>query len=342
MPPLSNEDIAELLALRAEEAEGDRQRAYRRAASAALMWPEEVADLVSEGRNPQELRGIGPRISGLLRSWLEDPPEVPGPPLARRGFISFARALHVVDEHPDWRRGLRGDLQMHTIYSDGKETIEEMARTGIEYGHEYVAITDHSKGLKIAGGMSEARLAEQRTEIAQVNERLDGFRVLSALEMNLNPTGEGDMEEESLRPLDLVIGSFHSSLRGTEDQTSRYIAAVSHPHVDVLGHPRGRVYNRRAGLQADWEKVFDAAVEHETAFEINSYPDRQDLDIALLTAARDAGVSFSIGTDAHDSFEMQFFPVGLAAAVTAGIPRERIVNFLDAETLIESLGHGRH
>src|SRR5918996_1781391 len=149
MPPLSNEDIAELLALRAEEAEGDRQRAYRRAASAALMWPEEVADLVSEGRNPQELHGIGPRISGLLRSWLEEPPEPPEPPASRRGFISFARALRVLGEHEDRRRAFRGDLQMHTTYSDGKESIEDMARTGGAYGHEYVAITDHSKGLKI-------------------------------------------------------------------------------------------------------------------------------------------------------------------------------------------------
>jgi histidinol phosphatase-like PHP family hydrolase len=340
--PLHNEDFAELLAVRSEATEGDRQRAYRRAARSALMWPKEVAELVSEGRNPQELHGIGPRISGLLRSWLEEPPEPPQPPAARRGFISFARALRILDENEGWKRAFRGDLQMHTTYSDGKESIEEMARTGAAYGHQYIAITDHSKGLKIAHGMDEARLAAQRAEIAEVNSRLSDVLVLSALEMNLDPRGEGDMEEDALISLDFVIGSFHSSLRGTENQTERYVAAASHPHVDVLGHPRGRVYNRRAGLQADWEKVFQAAAEHGTALEINSFPDRQDLEIGLLVAARDSDVLFSIGTDAHNSFEMQFFPVGLAAAITAGITPDRIVNFQSGDALIEFFGDARN
>jgi DNA polymerase (family 10) len=231
---------------------------------------------------------------------------------------------------------------MHTTYSDGKETIEDMARTGAGYGHEYIAITDHSKGLKIARGMDEARLALQRAEIAEVNARLPDVSVLNALEMNLNPRGEGDMEEVALASLDFVIGSFHSSLRGTENQTDRYVAAVSHPHVNVIGHPRGRVYNRRAGLQADWEKVFEAAAEHNTALEINSYPDRQDLEIELLVAARDSAVHFTIGTDAHDSWEMQFFPVGLAAAITAGITPDRIVNTRSGEALIEFFDDGRN
>lgn len=339
--PVSNEDIAELLALRAEVTEGDRQRAYRRAARSALMWPEEVADLVSQGRNPQELHGIGPRISGLLREWLEDPPEFPEPPAARRGFVSYARALRIVDQHPDWRQAFRGDLQMHTTYSDGGETIEDMAWTGGKHGHEYIAISDHSKGLKIARGMDEARLAAQRAEIAEVNERLQEVRVLSALEMNLNPRGEGDMDEGALISLDFVIGSFHSSLRELQDQSDRYVAAVSHPLVDVIGHPRGRVYNRRAGLNADWEKVFHAAAEHNTALEINSFPDRQDLEIDLLAAARDFDLRFSIGTDAHNSFEMQFFPIGIAAAITAGLAPERIANLRGGEALVEFFEHGR-
>ncbi|MGH2693773.1 MAG: PHP domain-containing protein [Actinomycetota bacterium] len=340
--PLSNEDFAELLALRADATEGDRQRAYRGAARSALMWPEEVADLVSEGRNPQELHGIGPRISGLLRSWLEEPPEVPEPPAARRGYVSYARALRIVEEHHDWRQAFRGDLQMHTTYSDGGETIEDMARTGRDHGHEYIAITDHSKGLKIARGMDEARLAAQRAEIAEVNERFQEVRVLSALEMNLNPRGKGDMDEGALVSLDFVIGSFHSSLRGLQDQTDRYVAAVSHPLVDVIGHPRGRVYNRREGLRADWEKVFQAAGEHNTALEINSYPDRQDLEVELLVAARDFDLRFSIGTDAHNSFEMQFFPIGLAAAISAGLAPERIANLHGGEALVGFFDHGRH
>src|SRR5205807_10635723 len=138
-------------------------------------------------------------------------------------------------EHPGWAARLRGDLQMHTHWSDGSGTILEMAAAAAERGYEYIAITDHSKGLKIAGGIDETELAKQRVEIDVLNKANRAARktltVLRSIEMNLNPRGEGDMEPKSLRRLDLVLGSFHSSLRTTDDQPARYRAALNNPHI---------------------------------------------------------------------------------------------------------------
>jgi len=333
---LDNARIAELLALRAEELSGDRQRAYRRASRAAYKWPEEASEIVVEGRPLTELTGIGAKLSGLIHSWLDEPPEVPEPPPTREGFVTFARARTVIAQTAA-PPVVRGDLQMHTTFSDGRASIEEMARAGAALGYDYISITDHSQGLKIAGGMDEDELAEQRREIDRVNEALatDGvaIEVLKSIEMNLNPQGAGDMDPAALGRLDLVLGSFHSALRKKEDQTTRYVAALRNPDIHVLGHPRGRIYNFRLGLTADWPKVFAVAAQEGKALEIDGFPDRQDLNEELLRIARDAGTFISLGTDAHNEQEMTYMAVGVAAAVEAGIERERILNLLSADEL---------
>jgi histidinol phosphatase-like PHP family hydrolase len=158
--------------------------------------------------------------------------------------------------------------------------------------------------------------------------------VLRAIELNLNPQGEGDMSSESLARLDLVLASFHSALRKKEDQTERYLAALRNPDVHVLGHPRGRVYNFRIGLSADWPRVFAEAAALDKAVEIDCYPDRQDLNVALLRQVRDAGARVSLGTDAHDPSQFGFIELGLAAALKAGIPAERIINFMPLPDLL--------
>ena len=335
---LTNAQLAELLAQAAEDHDGHRQRALRRAARAAHYWPEEAGDLVKEGRSLGELEKVGPWLSVTIRKWFEDPPEIPEPPPLRSGFLTFAKARSVVVEHPEWEKGLRGDLQMHSDHSDGRTSIAEMAGAAAGYGYDYIAITDHSKGLKIAGGMSEEELAEEIHEIDDVNRELAGqgtdFRVLRSLEMNINPQGEGDMEPKSLDGLDLVLGSFHSSLQTKDDQTDRYVAALRNPLFKVMGHPRCRMFNRRAGLNADWGRVFEAAVENDKAMEINSHPNRQDLNVELLKHANEVGVRFSIGTDAHSPAELQYIGIGLAAAILADIPRERIINFMSADDLV--------
>lgn len=338
---LRNAEIAELLARRAEEIDDrQRSRAYRRAARAALIWPEEAAELCSEGRSPAELERVGPRLAGLIRAWLEDPPEVADPAEQRAGFLTQTEVTAIVAGHPEWRRALKGDLQMHTTGSDGKEPVDAMARTGAGYGYEYIAVTDHTKTLKIAGGMDEDAFRLQAREIAAVNERLAtegvGLHVLRSAEVNVNPRGETDMDASFLAGLDLVLGSFHSSLRGGEDQTGRYIGAIRNPAINTLGHPRGRIYNRRIGLRADWERVFQAAAETGTAVEIDCYPDRQDLDVDLLRiAATVPELRFQIGTDAHNTQEMRFIDFGLALALSAGIEQERIVNFWPEQRLLE-------
>jgi putative hydrolase len=335
---LTNRDISELLALRAEEVEGQRQRAYRRAARAAMYWPDEAADLVARDLPLTGLHGIGPRLSGRIKAWLDDPPPVPEPPAARAGFMTLAHARSVVAAHPEWQEGLRGDLQMHTHYSDGKMSVEEMTSAARALGHEYVAITDHSVGLKIAGGMSAGELARQRAEIDALNARLAAeggrFTVLRSLEMNLGVDGRGDMEEVTAE-LDLVVGSFHSKLRGTEDQTERYVRALSNPTFDILGHPRCRMFNSRLGLRADWPVVFEAAASFGKAIELNAHPNRQDLNAEVVALAENSETRFSIGTDAHAPWELEFVPMALAAAIEGGIERDRIVNFMPVGDLLE-------
>jgi histidinol phosphatase-like PHP family hydrolase len=337
---LSNGQIAELLAGAEEDEDAPhRQRALRRASRAALQWPEEAATIAAEGRALTELRGVGPWIERTITGWLEDPPEEVEPPPLRRGFLTLAEVRAALAGHPEYWIGVRGDLQMHTTYSDGRAPLRVMAESAAAYGYEFVAVTDHSKGLPIANGMDEVRLAQEIADIDAVNAerqaRGERLRLLRSLEMNLSPEGDGDMEPDALAALDLVLGAFHSKLRLTEDQTERYLAAVRNPQVHVLAHPRCRMWNRRLGLEADWPRVFEAAVEANTALEIDAHLARQDLNVELLEVAREARCWISIGTDAHHPDELRQLEYGLAAAGLAGIPQDRILNFLSVDDLLE-------
>ena len=329
---LSNTDIAELLAQQAETETSIRVRAFRRAARSAFLWPEEVSDLVAQNRSLTELRSVGPFIEKQIRQWIEEPNHAKAAPAIRRDFLSLAEARRLLATRLDWRSKLRGDLQMHTDWSDGSGTVAEMADAAANRSYEYIGITDHSKTLKIAGGIDEEALKRQGVEIAELNaarsKSAPHTTVLHSTEMNLNPHGEGDMSPDSLRSLDIVLGSFHSALRKTEDQTERYLAALRNPHVHILGHPRGRIYNFRIGLKADWPRVFAEAARLDKALETDCYPDRQDLNVALLKMARDHGTRISLGTDAHHPWQLEFIDLGLAAALRAKIPADRIVNFM--------------
>jgi histidinol phosphatase-like PHP family hydrolase len=341
MTSLSNAQLAELLAQAALEEQGHRRQALDRATRAAYFaWPEEAALLRLQGRSLTELRTVGPWVAGMVEAWLADPPDPVDPPELRRDFLTLAEARATVAAHPDWRAELRADLQMHTTYSDGKAPLRDMVSAVESYGYEFIAVTDHSKGLPIANGMDEDRLVEQGEDIERLNDELEAMRsrlrLLHGIEMNLSPTGEGDMDPAALRRLDLVLGAFHSALRRTEDQTDRYLAAVRNPTVHVLAHPRCRRWGARAGLQADWPLVFDAAAEAGTALEIDAFPDRQDLDVQLLEVARESDVMISVGTDAHHPRELANIEFGLAAAIRAGIPRARILNYQPRETVTGS------
>jgi histidinol phosphatase-like PHP family hydrolase len=336
--PLDNGTIAELLARKAEQASGHLARAFRRAARSAFVWPIEAAELLRAGRSLTELASVGPYMEKLIRKWIEAPPALAEAPAIRRHFLTLAQANGILAANPSWASRFKGDLQMHSTWSDGGDTIRAMAQAAKERGYEYIAITDHSKGLRIAGGIDESALHLQVKEIDKVNEELASagcrVRVLTSIELNLRPDGRGDMDSRALRELDVVVGSFHSALRRNEDQTERYLAALRNPDIQILGHPRGRIYNYRPGLSADWPRVFGTAAELDKAVELDSYPDRQDVDIDLLRVAQGSGVKIAIDTDAHSASQLEFIKLGLAAALLAGISADRVVNFKRREQLL--------
>jgi putative hydrolase len=336
--PLTNSAIAELLALAAEDARPPLDRAYRRASRKALLWPEEASDLYHKDHPLSELAGVGPFLEKIIRKWIETSAIVPGKADIRKDFFTRTQARLILHAEPDWPRRLKGDLQMHTEWSDGSASIQEMAEAGEARGYDYIAITDHSKGLKIAGGINEEELEQQAAEIDSVNDYLQEsnrtVRVLRSLEVNLSPSGEVDMDISALNKLDIVLGCFHSALRKKDDQTGRYVAALRNPAIHILGHPRGRIYNFRQGLTADWPRVFGTAAELDKAVEIDSYPDRQDLSLDLLRLAGKAGCRISIGTDSHGDSQLEFIEFGLAAAFQARIDPKQILNFMNRDALL--------
>jgi len=336
---INNRVLSELLALEGAKSEPPLNRAYKRAARAAILWPEEAVQLVNENRSLTEFTGVGPFIEKQLIRWINSPAPVLEVPPVRQNFLFLAEARKILSKNPKWTAALKGDLQMHTRWSDGTGTVLEMGNAAAERNYEFIAITDHGKALKIAGGINEQDLARQAQEIKVANEtfskRGNNLRVLRSVELNLDTKGRGDIEPKALKQLDIVLGAFHSSLRKTEDQSERYFAALKQGQLNILGHPRGRIFNFRLGLDADWERVCQAAAQADTALEIDCYPDRQDLDLDRLKIARRVGVKISLGTDSHHPWQLYFIELGLAAALLARIEPDNILNFWPRTELLE-------
>lgn len=334
----TNAQLSVLLSAAAEAEDGHRRRALRRAGRAAVMWSEEASTLLDSGRPLTDLRNVGPWVAERIHAWFDEPPAGVVTDETRRDFLTMSQVRKVLDDDLSWERDVLGDLQMHTTASDGGLPLRSMVEAATATGLRYVAITDHSKSLTIAHGMDEIRLARQGVEIDELNDELRasgaGMRVLRSIEMDVFSDGGGDMDAEALSTLDLVLGAFHTRLRVAEDQTERYLAALRNPSVDVLAHPRGRMFGRRAGIRADWPRVFEEATRLDKALEIDASPDRQDLNVELLRLAAGAGVRISIGTDAHHSRELSYLPFGLAAAAIAGVARDRILNFCPVDDVV--------
>jgi DNA polymerase (family 10) len=331
---LSNGDLSVLLGTLATAERDHRRRALERASRAAMFWPEEVSALLEAGRPLTELPAVGPWVAERIAAVVEDPPGDVEPDELRRDFLTVARAREVLAAAPGWTDGIRADLQMHTTHSDGAVPVAEMLEAASAYGYGYVAITDHSKSLKIAKGMDEDELAAESLEIDALNDEGGMTRALKGIEMDVFEDGSGDMDPAALRRLDVVLGAFHTKLRVREDATQRYLAALRNPDVHVLAHPRTRKYGRRLGLAADWSAVFAEAERLDKAVEIDASPDRQDLNVELLRLAARFDVRVSIGTDAHHPVELGFINLGIAAAAIAGIPRERILNYQPVEDVL--------
>jgi DNA polymerase (family X) len=346
----TNGALSDFLAKRAREEEGHRRRALDRASRAAMfVWTEEAADVAHQGRPLTDLSSVGPWVAHIVEEWLEaaerSPDEVPPVDPLRQGVLSRAEIDAAASSRPDLRAALRGDLQSHSTYTDGKDTVAAMAQAAADLGHSYLAVTDHSKTLPIAGGMDEEGFARQAEEIEDVRHdpslRSRGFALLRGIEMNVTPEGFGDMDPGFLQTLDVVLGTFHSKLRITDDQTDRYVAAIRTGGMDVFAHPRCRMMGRRLGLTADWSRVFAEAASRGVALEVDCHPARQDLDVDLLRLAAGHGAWISVGTDAHSRAELQHIDIGVATIALAGIPTERILNLLPADELVERIGDRR-
>jgi putative hydrolase len=331
---LTNADLGELLWSAAREEADHRRRALERASRASRFWPTEAQDLADAERPLTDLRAVGPWVAERIAAWLDDPPTVPDPDETRRGFLTYAEVRRTLDADPAWEATPCADLQMHTTFSDGGLPLREMIEAARSLGRTFVAITDHSQTLTIANGMSPDELAAQGRAIDELNrgseDAGDPFRVVRAIETDIFVDGSLDMDE-SLGSLDLVLGAFHSKLRSAEDETDRYLRALRQPRLHVLAHPKARMYGRRAGLVADWRRVFGEAARLGRALELDATVWRQDLNVELATIAREEGVGwFSIGSDAHSAQELEFLPFGMAIAALAGIPRDRVLNYRSA------------
>ena len=233
----------------------------------------------------------------------------------------------------------RGDLQMHSTYSDGAESIASLAEAGLALGWTRIGVTDHSYGLPIAKGMSMDAAHRQQKEIDRLNETFDGrMRVYHGVEANILEDGSLDLQVAERQDFEYVLASPHSLLRRENDQTARMVTAVRQPGVAILGHPQGRVYNSRRGVIADWDRVFKAAAQLEVAVEIDGNWHRQDLDHELAVRALDAGCIFALDSDAHSIPELPFTDYAIAHARLAGVPADRVVNCWDQRRFEDWLG----
>ena len=237
-------------------------------------------------------------------------------------------------------RDIRGDLQMHSTWSDGENSIEEMLEACVARKYEYLAITDHSKAVSVAGGLDAKRLREQWKEIEDVASRHGEIRILKGMEVDILTDGGLDLEDELLEELDLVLVAVHSKFNlPPAKQTDRILKAIQHPRVHVLGHPTCRLINRRSPIEFDLDEVLLCAAEQGVAVELNAHPDRLDLMDIHLMQARKRGVKIMINTDAHRIQDLALIQYGVEQARRAWLEKNHVLNTLPPGKLLKALRH---
>ncbi len=230
---------------------------------------------------------------------------------------------------------IRGDLHCHSNWSEGTMTIKEVVEKAKGLGLSYVAITDHSKSLGIAHGLDEERLKEQGKEIEAINEELEGFTVINGIECDIKADGSMDLSDSSLADLDIVVASIHSGFKNDEEtMTNRMISAIHNEHVDIIGHPTGRIIQKRKPYPLNLDKVIEEAAAQRVALEINAYPERLDLDDISSRKTMEAGALVSIGTDAHALNQMEFLPLGVSVARRGWLTTKDVANTWTAKELL--------
>ena len=235
-------------------------------------------------------------------------------------------------------RDMKGDLQMHTTASDGKNSIEEMAEAARKLGHEYIAITDHSKAVTVANGLDEKRLVAHIKKLRAADEKGLGIRVLAGSEVDILKDGSLDYSDEILAQLDVVVCSVHSYFNlDRAAMTERILAAIENPYTQIIAHPTGRLLLRRDPIDYDMEKVLDACAKHGVAMECNSYPDRLDLKDVYLRMCKERGVQVVISTDSHNAGNLSFIRYGVVMARRGWLEKKDVINTLPTKEFLGAL-----
>jgi DNA polymerase (family 10) len=233
---------------------------------------------------------------------------------------------------------IRGDLQMHTTASDGKNSIEEMGEAARRLGYEYIALTDHSQAVTVANGMDEKRTLEQIKKIRAAQERVPGIHFLAGIEVDIRKDGTLDLEDDVLAQLDVVVASVHSYMNlESAEMTDRLLAAIENPYTQIIAHPTGRLVLRRDPFHYDMEKIFDAAKKSGVVMESNAYPDRLDLKDVHLRMAKDRGVKIVISTDSHSTKNLTYMKYGVETARRGWIEKKDVINTLPFPQFLAAL-----
>jgi putative hydrolase len=322
-----------------------RVEAFRRAAATLKGLPEDEVVARADAGTLQELPGIGKTTAavvteaarGELPAYLASLQDQGGGPLASGGEALYA--------------ALRGDCHLHSDWSDGGSPIDEMVLTGVELGHDWMVLTDHSPSLRVANGLTVERLRRQLEIVAAMDASVEAavgrpFRLLKGIEVDILEDGSLDQTSEMLGCLDLVTASVHSKLRMHRGpMTTRMLAAVTNPRVNVLGHCTGRLVTGGRGTRPqsefDARAVFEACAEHGTAVEINSRPERCDPPDELITLALELGCLFAVDSDAHAPGQLDMKAYGCERAERLGVPADRIVTTWPVERVLEWTAPGR-
>ncbi|MEC3956024.1 PHP domain-containing protein [Nocardia sp. CDC153] len=311
-----------------------RVMAYRNAADIIERLDDAQRQQLGRANDWQSLPGIGPKTAAVIaQAWSGREPD------ALTKLRTSAKDLG----GGELRAALKGDLHLHSNWSDGSAPIAEMMAAAKALGHEYCALTDHSPRLTVANGLSPDRLRQQLDVLDELREQFAPMRILSGIEVDILDDGTLDQEPDLLDRLDIVVASVHSKLKmEPAAMTRRMVRAVSNARVDILGHCTGRLVEGNRGTRPessfDAEEVFTACRDHGTAVEINSRPERRDPPTRLLKLAFDIGCDFSIDTDAHAPGQLDFLGYGAQRALDLAIPADRIINTHPVTDLLARTG----
>ena len=318
--------------LRQDPKEVFRAKAFAAASWAIAVQRPDVESLHKAG-NLTSIEGVGAGIAKVLAELVET---------GRSRYLDRLRTEMGQpardDESTIDLSAYQGDVHSHTRWSDGRATMLEMARGAKAMGYRYLGVTDHSPRIKVVNGLDAERLLAQSRELAEVQAQVEGLTLLQGIEVDILEDGSLDLPDAVLEILDVVIASPHVKLRQEPAlMTERMLRAVAHPNVDVIGHPTGRRPGSREGATYDFEAVFKEAARHGVALEIDCDPARMDLSPEMARLALELGCNFALDADAHAPAELAYVPMAAWMARRAGIPQNRILNFLPVEKLTAAL-----